>query len=34
MKEWIPTPGTNKNVIIQLALKAFTEKDYKKVNIK
>ena len=33
MKEWIPIPGTNKDVIIQLALEEFTEKGYKKVNI-
>lgn len=34
MKNWIPIPGSKKDIIIQLALNAFNEKGYEEVNIK
>ena len=33
MKEWIPIPGTNKDILIQVALREFSTKGYNAVNI-
>ncbi|MEH7382216.1 TetR/AcrR family transcriptional regulator [Bacillus sp. JJ1533] len=33
MKEWIPIPGTNKDLILKVALEEFSSKGYKVVNI-
>ena len=33
MKEWIPIPGTSKDILIKVALEEFSSKGYKGVNI-
>ncbi|MDQ0270570.1 TetR/AcrR family transcriptional regulator [Cytobacillus purgationiresistens] len=33
MKEWIPIPGSNKDILIKAALEEFSAKGYKAVNI-
>lgn len=33
MKEWIPIPGTSKDILIRVALEEFSSKGYKGVNI-